>query len=59
MKQMKQLKIPKNPKFFCEKCEYTTDNKKDYIKHLSTSKHQNETNETQMKQLMYCPTKKE
>ena len=52
---MKQLKIPKNPKFFCEKCEYTTDNKKDYIKQLSTSKHQNETNETQMKQLN--PTK--
>ena len=48
---MKQIKIPKNPKFLCEKCEYTTDNKKDYVKHLSTSKHQNETNETLLKQI--------
>jgi hypothetical protein len=50
MKQMKQIKIPKNPNFCCEKCEYTTDNKKDYSKHLSTLKHQNETNETLLKQ---------
>jgi len=56
MKQMKQMKIPKSPKFFCEKCEYTTDNKKDFLKHLSTSKHQNATtNETQLNQLN--PTK--
>ena len=48
---MKQIKIPKIPKFFCEKCEYTTDNKKDYSKHLSTPKHQNGTNETLLKQL--------
>jgi hypothetical protein len=47
---MLQIKIPKNPNFCCEKCEYITDNKKDYIKHLSTPKHQNETNETNLKQ---------
>jgi hypothetical protein len=27
--------------FHCEKCDYITNNKKDYIKHLSTLKHQN------------------
>ena len=33
-------KIPKIPKIFeCEICEYSTCNKKDYKKHLSTSKH--------------------
>ena len=33
-------KIPKIPKIFeCEMCEYSTCNKKDYKKHLSTSKH--------------------
>jgi uncharacterized C2H2 Zn-finger protein len=34
----------------CDCCEYITSNKKDYVKHLSTAKHQNETNETKMKQ---------
>ena len=43
---MKQNLSPKIPKYFCEKCEYKTDNKKDYTKHLGTLKHQNETNET-------------
>jgi hypothetical protein len=46
MKQMKQNLSQKIPKYFCEKCEYKTDNKKDYTKHLGTLKHQNETNET-------------
>ena len=32
-------KIPKN--FYCEICDYTCSNKKDYSKHLSTRKHQN------------------
>ena len=26
-------------KYFCEKCDYQTDNKKDFTKHLSTAKH--------------------
>ena len=43
MKQKNPLKIPK---FSCEYCEYITNNKKDFSKHLSTSKHKNETNET-------------
>ena len=47
---MKQNLSPKIPKFLCENCEYITNNKKDYLKHLSTSKHNNETNETNMKQ---------
>jgi hypothetical protein len=46
MKQMKQNLSPKNPKYFCEKCEYKTGNKKDYTRHLGTLKHQSETNET-------------
>jgi len=30
----------KNPKFYlCEKCDFNTCNKKDYIRHISTSKH--------------------
>jgi hypothetical protein len=32
-------KIPVS--FFCDKCDYTTSNKKDYNKHLLTGKHQN------------------
>jgi hypothetical protein len=33
-------KIPKNPLIFlCEKCAYTTSNKKDWNKHISTRKH--------------------
>jgi hypothetical protein len=38
---MEVLEIPKNPQFFCEKCKYITNNKKDYTKHLSTAKHKN------------------
>jgi hypothetical protein len=34
------VKIPKKiPKYFCENCDYQTDNKKDFTKHLSTAKH--------------------
>jgi hypothetical protein len=46
MKQMKHYLSPEIPKFFCEKCQYKTNNKKDYTKHLGTSKHVSETNET-------------
>jgi uncharacterized protein YsxB (DUF464 family) len=46
MKQMKQKNPKKSHDFFCEKCNYITNNKKDFNKHLTTSKHQNETNET-------------
>jgi hypothetical protein len=30
------------PKFFCESCNFKTDNKKDYNKHLLTAKHSNQ-----------------
>ena len=34
------VKIPKKiPKYFCKNCDYQTDNKKDFTKHLSTAKH--------------------
>jgi len=34
---------PKNPKYNCETCKYTTNNKKDYSKHLGTSKHKSQS----------------
>ena len=38
-------KIPKNPrKFSCINCDYYTDSKKDFEKHLSTQKHKNRIN---------------
>ena len=38
-------KIPKNPKkFSCKNCEYFTDSKKDFEKHLATQKHKNRIN---------------
>jgi hypothetical protein len=40
--------INQHSNFYCEKCDYTTNNKKDYNKHLSTLKHQNDP---QMKQI--------
>ena len=43
---MKQKLPQKTHVFFCEKCNFITANKKDYSRHLLTSKHQNETNET-------------
>ena len=40
--------IPKkSPEFECQLCEYITDNKKDYSKHLLTSKHYKLTNNLQ------------
>jgi len=46
MKQMKQNLPKKTHDYFCEKCNFITANKKDFNRHLLTSKHQNETNET-------------
>ena len=46
---------PKNPKYICECCKYITNNKKDFNKHVLTTKHKNETEMKQMKQL--CPQK--
>jgi hypothetical protein len=46
MKQMKQKLPKKTHDYFCEKCSFITANKKDFNRHLLTSKHQNETNET-------------
>jgi hypothetical protein len=44
----KSQKIAK--KYYCENCYYYTSNKTDYNKHLTTDKHQNASNETNMKQ---------
>jgi hypothetical protein len=43
MKQNETNNPKKSQCFFCEKCEYTTHNKKDYSKHLLTRKHLDET----------------
>jgi hypothetical protein len=37
---MSSNKSLKTHKYFCDKCQYKTDNKKDYTKHLTTAKHQ-------------------
>jgi len=34
----------KSQKYYCEKCKYITNNKKDYNKHLFTNKHSNQSN---------------
>jgi len=40
---LEDLEIPKkNIKYFCEKCLYKTNNKKDYNKHIFTTKHKKE-----------------
>ena len=36
---METKKTPKNPSFFCEKCDFKTNNKKDYSRHILTPKH--------------------
>ena len=43
---MLQKNPQKIPRYFCEKCEYKTSNKKDYSKHLTTAKHLKVTNVT-------------
>ena len=40
---MNKNKTPKNACYFCEKCNFKTDNKTDYKRHLTTPKHQNNT----------------
>tara|TARA_B100000963_G_C22518054_1_gene621649 strand:+ start:74 stop:1069 length:996 start_codon:yes stop_codon:yes gene_type:complete len=40
-------KVPKSSKnFFCEKCNYTTCRKSQFVRHLSTVKHKNHENDT-------------
>ena len=37
------IKNPKKPqKYLCQKCDFNTSNKKDYNRHISTPKHQND-----------------
>jgi len=39
-----EKKPQKNPKkYYCEKCDFTSKNKKDFNRHLSTRKHQMDT----------------
>ena len=46
---MEISEIPKNPqKYICDFCDYNTCNKKDFTKHTSTVKHNNNVNGNQM-----------
>jgi hypothetical protein len=48
---MKQNEFQKSSKIFkCESCDYETCRNSQYKRHIMTSKHKNETNETKMKQ---------
>ena len=44
LEEMEVYFSPKNPKFYCQNCHFKTNNKKDYTKHLATSKHQKTQN---------------
>ena len=51
MKQNETFFTPKNAKKFeCISCSFACSKESDYIRHISTRKHKNETNETNMKQ---------
>jgi hypothetical protein len=53
MKQNETNLVPKSSKkFHCISCDYLTSRKSQFDRHLLTSKHQNETNETNLKQLV-------
>ena len=47
---MKHFETHKTPKYSCDFCNFITSNKKDYTRHLLTSKHKNETNMKHLKQ---------
>jgi hypothetical protein len=38
---MANLNLPKNPELICKTCNFITNSKKDYSRHLATAKHQN------------------
>jgi hypothetical protein len=40
---MDTKKTPKTPKYICGKCDYKTNNKKDFCRHVNTRKHSKET----------------
>jgi len=51
MKHNETNLMPKNAeKFYCEICDFQCSKKSNYNKHILTRKHQNETNETNLKQ---------
>lgn len=47
-------KTQKNASFFCEKCEYTTNNKKDYKRQLLTLKHEKSPKNANNISTHYC-----
>jgi hypothetical protein len=47
-------KTQKNASFFCEKCEYTTNNKYDYKRHLLTLKHEKTQKNANIIATHYC-----
>ena len=52
MKQNETQKEPKSSEIFvCKCCDYNTSRRGQYDRHLATDKHQNRSNETNMKQI--------
>jgi hypothetical protein len=44
----------KNPSYLCKKCNFNSDNKKDFSRHLLTAKHKNRTNVEQIEHKALC-----
>jgi len=58
MEQNETKNPPKSQFFYCEKCEYISDNKKDYSKHVLTRKHLDETQMKQKNPILICECNK-
>jgi hypothetical protein len=58
MEQNETKNPPKSQIFYCEKCEYISDNKKDYSKHVLTRKHLDETQMKQKNPILICECNK-
>jgi hypothetical protein len=59
MKQNETLLVQKSSeKFHCEHCDYSTCRKSQYVRHLTTDKHQNRTNETFETEMKHKSTEK-
>jgi len=57
--EQNETKNPQKSQFFyCEKCEYISDNKKDYSKHVLTRKHLDETQMKQKNPILICECNK-
>ena len=58
MEQNETKNPQKSQYFYCEKCKYISDNKKDYSKHVLTRKHLDETQMKQKNPILICECNK-